>query len=433
MQVPTICHHSRPAHCNFCNTVAVAMGRVGRCARNRGPFLVYVGWHAGCRRCKRPVTQTGRSLPPPSVETAVGLSLVGLGSHTQVPRAIRLIRSLPAAAVAFPGLPGCGDPWFDAVFAVLRLPPDKWRPVRTDAVARATQALAEAAGAGLSTLTVFEPQYPHLLSHIPDPPTVLWARGDLSALSAPTVAVVGSRNATAAGLQNASRLGKDLAAAGLVVASGLARGIDAAAHRGALSAQGVTTAVLGCGLDRVYPREHEELAASVARQGGILVSEYPPGTPPLPRHFPLRNRIISGLSRAVVIVEASERSGSLITARAALEQGRDVLAVPGGVVSGCYRGCHALIKDGARLVETVDDVLDEIGWRRGSAKGAAEPDKPVKSSDLLESMPVGEPVTIDQLAADSGRSASELLAELGAAELAGRISRISGGFFVRLD
>ena len=185
-------------------------------------------------------------------------------------------------------------------------------------------------------------------------------------LGRPSVAVVGARAASPTGQRIGYELGRDLALAGLVVVSGLARGVDGAAHAGALDGGGRTVAVLGCGVDVVYPRQHGALAARVAAQG-VIVSEFPPGTEPRPSHFPLRNRIISGLSRAVVVVEASEQSGSLITAQMALEQGRDVLAVPGTWPAGRYRGCHALIKDGARLVETVEDVLEEIGWRPAGA------------------------------------------------------------------
>jgi DNA processing protein len=241
------------------------------------------------------------------------------------------------------------------------------------------------------------------------------------------VAVVGSRRPSAASLLLARRLGRDLARAGLVVVSGLALGIDAAAHEGALEGEGQTVAVLGAGADVVYPRRNGELRARIVRTG-CLVSELPPGTPPLARHFPLRNRIISGLSLAVVVVEAAERSGSLITARMALEQGRDVLAVPGSVVSGCHQGCHALIKDGAGLVETASDVLEALGWTTPRVPGASRP-----VAGLLGSMRPGVSMSLDDIAAEAGRPAGELLAELGTLEVAGRVARIGGGLFVRLD
>jgi DNA processing protein len=298
---------------------------------------------------------------------------------------------------------------------------------------RAAASLAAGGAAGLRPIACFDPAYPDLLRQIPDPPIVLWTGGSLaSSAGAPAVALVGSRNATAEGLVMARRLGRGLSDAGVVVVSGLARGIDAAAHRGALEGTGTTLAVLGSGADVIYPASHRGLAADVLRRGG-LTSEFPPGTPPLARHFPLRNRIISGLSRAVVVVEASDRSGSLITARAALEQGRDVLAVPGGVAGGCHRGCHALIQDGARLVETVEDVLEEIGWR--SARGASRSPSANQQEELglAAHMAPGDPLDLDGLAERTGRTASDLLAELGRLELAGTIARMPGGKFVRLD
>ena len=180
-------------------------------------------------------------------------------------------------------------------------------------------------------------------------------------LTRPIVAIVGSRAATPYAIDVAHRLGQELSDRGLVVASGLARGVDSAAHRGCLAGAAPTVAVLGSGVDRVYPGEHEALALEIA-QKGLLVSEFGPGAPPLPEHFPLRNRIISGISLAVVVVEASEKSGSLITARCALEQGRDVMAVPGSVLSGRNRGSHSLLKDGAKVVESAVDILEGLGW-----------------------------------------------------------------------
>jgi DNA processing protein len=278
---------------------------------------------------------------------------------------------------------------------------------------------------------VLDPAYPHVLRHIPDPPIGLWVRGSLSVLdTGPSVAIVGSRNATPGGVLMARTLARGLADAGFVVTSGLARGIDEAAHRGALDQKAPTVAVLGSGVDRIYPPEHEPLARSIMASGAV-VAELPPGSRPFPGHFPLRNRIISGLSRAVIVVEASDKSGSLITARAAL----DVLAVPGSVVSGCHQGCHALIKDGARLVETVNDVLDELGWRAKSpeAGAAADAQKAQARGRLWAMMRPGEPVSLDELATRSGRAAPELLAELGRLELAGHVARVPGGSFVKVD
>jgi DNA processing protein len=225
---------------------------------------------------------------------------------------------------------------------------------------------------------------------------------------------VGSRAASPYALEVAGRLGRELAERGVVVSSGLARGVDSAAHRACLAAGGQTIAVQGCGLDRVYPAEHKKLADEIAKNG-LLVSELCPGAAPLPVHFPLRNRIISGISLAIVIVEASEHSGSLITARCALEQGRDVMAVPGSVLTGRNRGSHALLKDGAKVVETADDILQEMGWdaRPRSERSPNQPDP----GDLLEMMDPGEPYELDRLQLVTGLDGSTLLATLTDLEL----------------
>ena len=299
-----------------------------------------------------------------------------------------------------------------------------------DARRWAEDKLKAAANRGLQLIAARTPDYPERLWEIPDPPIVLWAKGT-GPISSRSVAIVGSRRSTPTGLIVARQLGSDLASAGWTVVSGMARGVDGAAHEGALDAGGATVAVLGCGADIVYPREHTALAARIAERGRIL-SEYSPGDPPEPWHFPLRNRIISGLVQAVVVVEAGEKSGSLITARLAIEQGRDVLAVPGSAASGRYRGSHALLKDGARLVETVDDVLDELeGVSR--ERRVRHSDKPSAISMLEETMVIGEPYSADDLAALTGRPAPDLLAELGSLEVEGRIGRVGGGNFVRLD
>ena len=304
--------------------------------------------------------------------------------------------------------------------------PDRIRDARRWAGA----AVAAAATRGLELIVTRTPAYPERLWEIHDPPIVLWSKGAAS-MHTRSVAIVGSRRSTPAGLIVARELGRDLALVGWTVVSGMALGVDGAAHEGALDAGGETIAVLGCGADIVYPRAHESLAARIAEQGRIL-SEYAPGTPPEPWHFPLRNRIISGLVRAVIVVEAGEKSGSLITARLAIEQGRDVLAVPGSAASGRYKGSHALLRDGARLVETVDDVLDELeGVSRERRPRSRVNRQPL--SELEETMAVGEPYSADDLAALTGRPAPELLAELGSLEVQGRIGRAGGGNFVRLD
>jgi DNA processing protein len=293
---------------------------------------------------------------------------------------------------------------------------------------RAEQVLARTP-AGVSVLRLGEPAYPDSLAAIADPPLVLWVRGRVETLRAPAVAVVGARGASTPALAVARDLAHDLAVAGLVVVSGLARGIDGAAHRGALAGGGRTVAVLGCGVDVAYPPEHKGLAIRLS-DDGAAVSELPPGTAPHAHHFPLRNRIISGLSLAIVIVEAGERSGALITARSALDQGREVLAVPGNVLSGRNRGAHALIRDGARLVESAADVLEELEWAvRRSARTAATGDT---ADPVLDALPLDEPVDLDTLAAATQLTPASLLARVTELELAGRLARAPGGRFVRL-
>ena len=302
---------------------------------------------------------------------------------------------------------------------------------------RAEAAMAAATAVGIAAVPWSDPRYPTLLAEIADPPPVLWLRGDVAALNGPAVAVVGSRAGTVYACEVSRNLGADLASRGVVVVSGLARGVDSAAHRGVLAAGGRTISVLGSGVDVVYPPEHEGLAGEVARRG-LLVSELPPGTNPRPAYFPLRNRLISGLSRAVVVVEASERSGSLITARLALEQGREVMAVPGNVLTGRNRGAHALLKDGARIVETADDVVEELGLEAAAASGeagaSASPGggRPREASDpILRHMDAGEVYGVDDLAARSGLESAALLARLTDLELQGRIARAGAGQFVR--
>jgi DNA processing protein len=274
-----------------------------------------------------------------------------------------------------------------------------------------------------------DPQYPAALLAIPDFPPVLWFRGRLQAFDAPAVAIVGSRTASAVALETATRLATDLAARGVTVVSGLARGVDSAAHRGAL-VHGRTVAVLGSGPDVMYPREHAPLADDIARDGAVL-SEYPPGTPPRAFHFPRRNRIISGLSRAVVVVEAGERSGSLITAACALEQGRDVMAVPGNVLSGRNRGAHALLRDGARIVESVDDILEELGGPFPIQATAESLAVSAAKDPLLRVMAPGQPYDLEELSDAAGIDGVRLLPRLLELELHGLVHRIDGGRFVR--
>jgi DNA processing protein len=297
--------------------------------------------------------------------------------------------------------------------------------------ARAVRLRAEAKG--IHALAWNDAQFPTLLGAIGDCPPVLWYRGQLLALNGPAVAIVGSRAATSVALEMAAQLADDLAGRGIAVVSGLARGVDSAAHRGALK-RGCTIAVLGSGVDYIYPPEHAPLAAQI-EQTGLVVSEYPPGTPSLPHHFPMRNRLISGLSLAVVVIEASEKSGSLITAGCALEQGREVMAVPGNVLSGRNRGGHALIKDGAKIVESADDVVEELGLepRSGTAEDAGiSPDGTAGSTDpILRVMETGQAYDLDGLASRSGLEIRRLLPRLIELELTGAVRREGGGRFVR--
>ena len=291
----------------------------------------------------------------------------------------------------------------------------------------AARQLARAASAGEIALTLADARYPRLLSAIPDPPPVLWLRGQDEALNHPAIALVGSRSATPYGLTMARQLAGQLAAAGATIVSGLARGIDSAAHSAAIAAGGRTVGVLGCGLDRVYPPEHRDLASEMQGRGAI-VSEFPMGVPPLAHHFPLRNRIISGLSLAVVVVEAPEKSGALITATAALEQGRDVMVVPGPAAGGRNRGGHLLVRDGAKVVESVDDILSEAGagWPSLTLSSTSQ------QSPEVGQLPEMTDFSVDDVTERTGEPPGVVLARLLELELAGRIQRVGGGRFTRV-
>jgi DNA processing protein len=298
---------------------------------------------------------------------------------------------------------------------------------RADAFVNDARAERERAAArGVHAIEWNDPRFPLPLLAIADAPPALWYRGVLDVLDAPAVGIVGSRAASAVALETAGRLAADLASRGVVVVSGLARGVDSAAHRGALRT-GRTIAVLGSGLERIYPPEHAGLARDIAGSG-LVVSEYPPARPPLPLHFPQRNRLISGLSRAVVVIEASDGSGSLITAAFALQQGREVMAVPGNVLSGRNRGGHALIRDGAAIVESADDIMSELGLQPpptvSKRSGSVDP--------ILRGMDAGHAYDLDALADQSGMRAARLLPHLLDLELKGLIRRVEGGRFVRL-
>jgi len=290
-----------------------------------------------------------------------------------------------------------------------------------------------------------DPRYPRALAGIGDPPPVLYVLGDPEVLNLPGLAVVGTRHPTPSGREMAHDFARHLGAAGLVIASGLALGVDGAAHEGALAGGGITFAVAGTGLDRVYPARHADLARRIAEEGA-LVSELPIGTRPSREAFPRRNRILAGMSIGTLVVEAAVRSGSLITARLALEQGREVFAIPGSIHNPVARGCHRLIRQGAKLVETGDDVLEEIAallgdeWRGAPAtageNGATDGDAPTHTQDpeygrLLACID-WEPRGVDELAAASGLDASAVASMLLRLELEGAIRVAPGGLYQRI-
>lgn len=272
-------------------------------------------------------------------------------------------------------------------------------------------------------LTPHDADYPEALRHIPDPPLLLYIKGRRALLQQSLVAVVGSRNASTQGRANAENFARALSQAGLCVVSGMALGIDTAAHEGALEGPGSTIAVIGTGIDRVYPARNRLLAHRIAEEG-CIVSEYALGTPPIANNFPRRNRIISGMAAGVLVVEAAAQSGSLITAQMAAEQGREVFALPGSIHSTLAKGCHQLIREGARLVETVDEVLDAMRVSPLVRQPASI--APVEDSVLLDALG-HDPVEPDALLECFGGDAAQLAGELLALELAGVLERLPGG------
>lgn len=281
--------------------------------------------------------------------------------------------------------------------------------------------------------------YPELLKQIASPPVVLFVQGHLETLRRPQIAIVGSRNPTDTGRQLAFEFACQLGSLGIVTTSGLALGIDAAAHQGALT-QGTTIAVAGTGLDRVYPARHQKLAEAIVTTRGAIVSEFPLGTPVRPQHFPRRNRVISGLSLGTLVVEATRRSGSLITARYALEQGREVMAIPGSIHSPQAKGCNGLIREGAKLVETVEDVLESLGLLSSTNPPLkVNPQPPLAQNnelgedyqDLLARIDFS-PTPVDRLVEDTGLPPEEIASMLLILELEGYISSAAGGCYQRI-
>lgn len=313
--------------------------------------------------------------------------------------------------------------------------------VARDKEAQVREALAWAARDGNALVTLADEGYPAPLLEIADPPPVLFARGNLGLLKLPAVALVGSRNASAPGRRSTRIFARHLAQAGCAVVSGLAQGVDAAAHQGALEGEGGgTIAVVGTGIDLVYPRENRRLAAQIGEEG-LILSEFALGTPPVQGNFPRRNRVISGLSRACVVMEATIKSGSLITARLALDQGRDVFAVPGSIDSPLHRGCHRLIRQGeAKLAGSVRDVLEDLGMAAPGGRGQA-------ALNYEEAMGAGvaagtegdvlafvhfQPTSVDDIAARSGIAADSLMSALLELEMAGKIVPTAGGGYQRV-
>jgi DNA processing protein len=300
-----------------------------------------------------------------------------------------------------------------------------------DCAAAIDAALEWASQPGNRVVTLADADYPQTLLASADPPVLLYVKGDAALLNRPGIAVVGSRNASKQGEANAFAFAAALSGAGLTIVSGLALGIDAAAHRGGLTDRSSTIAVIGTGADRIYPSANEALAREVAGRGAI-VSEFPLGTPPLAANFPRRNRLIAGLSRGCLVVEAAERSGSLITARLAADFGLEVFAIPGSIHSPLSKGCHKLIKQGAKLVESAQDILEELRWEAVVAPPQQRaPVDDANGARLIEA--IGhDPVDLETLAGRTGLTAEQLLAMLLPLELDGRISQLPGGRYQRL-
>jgi DNA processing protein len=282
-----------------------------------------------------------------------------------------------------------------------------------------------------SIITLADPDFPSLLLNIPDPPPLLYLKGKRELLNSQMLAIVGSRNATPQGLGNAEAFAKATSDAGLCIVSGMALGIDTAAHRGGLRGSASSIAVVGTGLDLVYPASNRKLAHELAEQGA-LISEFPLGIPAMASNFPRRNRIISGISRGCLVVEAALQSGSLITAKQALEQGREVFAVPGSIHSPLAKGCHSLIKQGAKLVESAEDILDELGYQTTRLSAANNTDESGREKSLLLTHLGHEIIDIDTLSNRSGLTVETVSAMLLTFELDGIVASLPGGCYQRL-
>jgi DNA processing protein len=308
------------------------------------------------------------------------------------------------------------------------------RLVTHDAKQEIEASLAWASQPGNHILTLADAGYPQALLTAADPPVLIYAKGNIDLLNRPAFAMVGSRNATKQGEANAKAFAQALAGAGLTIVSGLAAGIDAAAHRGALEENASTIAVVGTGCDRIYPARNEALAREIAAKG-VIVSEFSVGTPPLAANFPRRNRIIAGLARGCLVVEAAQQSGSLITARLSAEAGREVFAIPGSIHSPQSKGCHALIKQGAKLVESARDILEELRWEKIVNPATVANMAPVPEAET-DPVLIGlgrDPCDLDTLIGRTGLTADALLARLLPLELDGRVAQLPGGRYQRLN
>lgn len=332
---------------------------------------------------------------------------------------VALLKAFGSPEAALTARPAQREPYLTpaAAFALAR--PD---------AARVDAALKWLSAADREVVTWEDRAYPAALLQIADPPPLLYTIGERSLLQCAAVAIVGSRNATPQGRADAEAFAEALSAAGLAIVSGLALGIDGAAHRGGLRGAGRTIAVIGTGPDRVYPARHRDLAHAIATNG-LIVSEFPPGTPPIKGNFPRRNRVISGLARGLLVVEATLSSGSLITARLAGEQGREVFAIPGSIHSPFARGCHKLIRDGAKLVETAQDVLEELGLGptpTGASCAAHSAPANLDSERVLTAL-CADTLDVDSIVARSGLPVAEVTAMLTHLELEGRVAATAGG------
>lgn len=365
-------------------------------------------------------------MPDPSADLADWVRLTaipGIGGETQ--RHLLKAFGLPAAVFAAGGAAVRG-----VIGAALAE-----NLASHDATAAVEAALAWAAEPGNRIVTLADADYPRALLATADPPVLLYVKGRVELLNRPAIAIVGSRSATKQGEINAAAFAAALSGAGLTVVSGLALGIDAAAHRGALQGAGSTVAFIGTGADRIYPARNEPLTREIAEKG-CIVSEFPLGTAALPGNFPRRNRLIAGIALGCLVVEAAERSGSLITARLALDAGREVFAIPGSIHSPLAKGCHRLIQQGAKLVEKAQDILEELRWQHGGGAGVPIPadDPPVDDSAAALFLHLDDtPVSLDALSARSGLTPAHLLAMLLPLELKGRVARLPGGLYQRVS